>query len=208
MTGLAALLAALFGFGSCAMTGVREEPKPPAPSACGATPVAVDFEVDVDGDGRGDTVAHGDESADPSGVVVCFATGRVVVANDNHRATEPFFASDVDSDGAYELFLGSVSSFATHYLVLRWDGRVFRDVLQLSDNAPGTQPTETFGCGTPNRVVAVSVWWERRTATLTTHTLVGGHDSKTTLTVNVPRDADRATYAQSLVRPCKKIAAF
>ena len=201
MTGLAAMLAALLGFGSCAMAGVREVPRPApagAPVACGETPVAVDFQVDVDGDGRTDTVAH----RDPYDLVVCFATGRVVVASDKHRATEPLFAVDVDSDGASELFLGGVSSYATHYYVLRWDGRVFRDIAQLFDNAPGVQPTVTFGCERPNRLVQVSVSWSAYVATVTTHSFARGHDTKTERRLNVPRDADRATYATSLVTPC------
>jgi hypothetical protein len=200
VTGLVAMLAAVLGFGSCALTGVREEPRP---AECGATAVEVDFRVDVDGDGRTDTVAH--DATEPFHLLVCFATGKVVVANDKHRPTQPLYAVDVDHDGAFELFPGYVSSYATYYMVLRWDGRVFRDIVHLQDNAPGVEPNVTFGCEPPNRVVQVGVNWPALEATVTTHSFAGGHDTKTERTVNVPRDADHATYAQSLVTPCDRL---
>jgi hypothetical protein len=195
---LLALLAALLGFGSCAMP-MRDGDV----TGCALEGPADPVRADVDGDGREDLVLHHLVAGRPT-VEVCVSGDGLRTAPGYGRANL-FFVVDVDGDGASEVLAGEDTGMAQTAVVLRWDGSGLAPVGVTVRNGtrPGdSEPRYLFGCA-PGALVQADVDWARRTGVLTTYTIGDSGVSTSRRDLRVPAGATRETYLPTIVTPCR-----
>jgi hypothetical protein len=203
--GLLALIAALFGFGTCAPVHHEVTPVEFVPAVKDVRSGEARLNADVDGDGRMDTVFHGYRD-DGAVVGVCFANGGYAEAP-GVGMSESLMVLDVDGDGAEEVLPGGTSSDGGGYDVLRHrNGRLERlDLtLEFGHHDPAYMGhRHAWGCEGPGRLLQVEVDWAKRVVTYTHYRVAGSSVTHTTETKPLPSDVgDRFEYPSTLVTEC------
>lgn len=200
MNALAALLAALFGFGSCA---AFDRERSPGSSALGCEPLGPVVDADVDGDGTLDTVSHAVVDGRPE-VHAC-VRGRDAVGPGVGMANALMF-TDVDGDGAEEVFAGHQTELGQTWSVLRWDGRSLAPVgltLRNGRGEQGSKPRLAWGCERPNRIVQLDVDWGDRTVTRTVATFEKDRVTRVVETEPLPPEAKDQYWFSTVTTQCK-----